>query len=205
MSASALSRLRLRLTLPVLRLDQLTATVAGVTTAVAVGAAALVVASRKMEPCQMCGGAGNWGCVICDGEGTQVTGRTRIQCAACVGRGKRICRKCQGSGWKKSRNYIVSLARQEVERRLWKGAVSNLILCLHSDGRDKGRKIRARASAQVLGTRKMMAIRNRIAMRRVYSAKSEHKRLVVNVGISLLMPGEANGAKRLFHHRDWLL
>lgn len=108
MSAPALSRLRLAL--PVLRLDQLTATVAGITTAVAISAATLVVASRKIEPCEMCGGAGNWGCVICDGEGTQVTGRARNQCAACVGRGKRICRKCEGSGWKKSRNYIVSLA-----------------------------------------------------------------------------------------------
>lgn len=64
-------------------------------------ASALValVARRKPELCDMCGGMGGWSCVICDSEGVLIEGRSRKKCEACVGRGKRLCRKCSGTGY----------------------------------------------------------------------------------------------------------
>jgi DnaJ-class molecular chaperone len=91
-----------------MRIDQITAELAVAGLAVLAGGFAALT-SRNPEPCEICGGAGNWGCVICDGEGFLVEGRASKKCVACVGRGKRLCRKCAGSGWKKRTNYIVRL------------------------------------------------------------------------------------------------
>jgi hypothetical protein len=90
-----------------LRIDQITAKVAAVGVAALTGGV-LALMRRKPKPCEICGGAGNWGCVICGGEGFLMDGRARKKCVACVGRGKRICRQCEGSGWNTRTNYIVS-------------------------------------------------------------------------------------------------
>lgn len=91
---------------PVLRIDQITVKIAAAGVVAGLGGF-FAMTQRKPEPCSLCGGAGNWGCVICDGEGFMVDGRSRKKCVACVGRGKRICRECEGSGWNKKTNYIV--------------------------------------------------------------------------------------------------
>lgn len=91
---------------PMLRIDQITVKIAAASVVAGLGGF-LAITQRKPEPCNICGGAGNWGCVICDGEGFMVDGRSRKKCVACVGRGKRICRECEGSGWNKKTNYIV--------------------------------------------------------------------------------------------------
>lgn len=99
-----------RLAVTALRLDQISAGLATTAGVAALAGVSLVMGTRKLEPCEMCGGAGHWGCVICDGEGVLKVsgGRATKECVACVGRGKRICRKCEGSGWKRGSNYIVS-------------------------------------------------------------------------------------------------
>lgn len=89
----------------VLRIDQVTGEMAAAGVGMLVSGV-LVMMQRKPQRCEICGGAGHWECVICDGEGYLGLRRERKKCVACVGRGKRLCKKCEGSGWDKKTNYI---------------------------------------------------------------------------------------------------
>lgn len=109
----------------VLRIDQITVKIAAAGLVAGLGGF-FALTQRKPEPCSICGGAGNWGCIICDGEGFMVDGRSRKKCAACVGRGKCICRECEGSGWNKRTNYVVSASSSRFS------CVASVTHCHHS-------------------------------------------------------------------------
>lgn len=92
-----------------LAVDQITAgAVVAAGSALLTGFLAFTAKKSDLKRCDMCGGQGNWQCVICAGTGKSVVEqggtayssglRVKQKCQACVGRGKRICRRCSGRG-----------------------------------------------------------------------------------------------------------
>lgn len=95
------------MSVPTFAFDAVTGKIAAAA-GVALSATLLTAWARRgpPKPCEVCGGIGYWNCVICDGQGFQLKGRTKTKCPACVGRGKRLCKECTGSGWDTKTNYI---------------------------------------------------------------------------------------------------